>query len=54
LGASVNHHPILLSNYFAQTEALAFGKDAEAVAAELEKAGLSSEEKDFLIPHKVL
>ncbi|BGP19548.1 glucose-6-phosphate isomerase [Rhodosporidiobolus nylandii] len=31
------HHKILLSNFFAQPEALAFGKDEEAVRAELGK-----------------
>ncbi len=29
-----SHHDILMANYFAQTEALAFGKTAQAVAAE--------------------
>jgi glucose-6-phosphate isomerase len=53
LNAPVDHHPILLSNYFAQTEALAFGKDAMVVAAELEKSGVIEAEKDFLVPHKV-
>lgn len=53
IGAPVDHHPILLSNFFAQTEALAFGKDEETVAAELENAGISGEEKDKLVPHKV-
>lgn len=53
IGAPVDHHPILLSNYFAQTEALAFGKDKEAVAAELDKAGMTGAAKEKLIPHKV-
>lgn len=53
LGGPADHHPILLSNYFAQTEALAFGKDYNAVAAELEKAGITGSEKEALIPHKV-
>jgi glucose-6-phosphate isomerase len=51
--APVDHHPILLSNYFAQTEALAFGKDAAAVAAELDSAGVAGPAKDALVPHKV-
>jgi glucose-6-phosphate isomerase len=42
-----------LSNYFAQTEAMAFGKDAETVAAELDKPGVSGAAKEALIPHKV-
>lgn len=53
LGAPVDHHPILLSNFFAQTEALAFGKDAKTVEAELVKAGMSGAAKDALVPHKV-
>lgn len=53
IGAPVDHHPILLSNFFAQTEAMAFGKGAETVRAELEASGMSAEEVDFLIPHKV-
>jgi len=53
IGAPVDHHPILLSNFFAQTEALAFGKDKETVAAELDKAGVTGEAKESLIPHKV-
>mmetsp|Transcript_40401 Transcript_40401/g.72797 ORF Transcript_40401/g.72797 Transcript_40401/m.72797 type:complete len:557 (-) Transcript_40401:253-1923(-) len=54
LGAPVDHHPILLSNYFAQTEAMAFGKGADEVRAELEKeGGMSAAEMDALVPHKV-
>jgi glucose-6-phosphate isomerase len=51
--APVDHHPILLSNFFAQTEALAFGKDAAAVSAELDAAGVTGPAKDGLVPHKV-
>ncbi len=39
------HHDLLMANFFAQTEALAFGKTAEEVAAE----GVAPE----LVPHKV-
>ncbi|GKY95046.1 hypothetical protein MPSEU_000468900 [Mayamaea pseudoterrestris] len=53
IGAPVDHHPILLSNYFAQTEALAFGKDMGTVADELTKAGVTGNKKDALVPHKV-
>lgn len=49
----VDHHPILLSNFFAQTEALAFGKDGETVAAELDKTTMSAEAKEALVPHKI-
>ena len=34
-----NHHQMLLSNFFAQTEALMNGKSEDEVVAELEKAG---------------
>ena len=47
------HHPILLSNFFAQTEALMNGKTAEQAAAELRKEGKSEEEIQRLLPHKV-
>jgi len=39
-----DHHPKLLSNFFAQTEALAFGKNEETVVAELKAAGKTEEE----------
>ena len=39
-----DHHPKLLSNFFAQTEALAFGKDEETVVAELKAAGKTEDE----------
>lgn len=48
-----DHHAKLLSNFFAQTEALAFGKDRETVVAELQKAGKSQEEIEFLTPFKI-
>jgi glucose-6-phosphate isomerase len=47
------HHDILLSNFFAQTEALMRGKTREEVAAELRKAGKSDEEIEKLAPHKI-
>jgi len=47
------HHPILLSNFFAQTEALMQGKTAEEAKAELSASGLSAEKVEFLLPHKV-
>mmetsp|Transcript_13681 Transcript_13681/g.22474 ORF Transcript_13681/g.22474 Transcript_13681/m.22474 type:complete len:555 (+) Transcript_13681:42-1706(+) len=52
LGAPVDHHPILLSNYFAQTEAMAMGKSADQVRAEL-KGTMSDEAVEALVPHKV-
>jgi len=47
------HHPILLSNFFAQTQALMAGKDEPAVEAELKKAGLDDASVAALLPHKV-
>lgn len=48
-----DHHNKLLSNFFAQTEALAFGKEEGIVVAELEKAGLNTEEMKKLAPFKI-
>jgi glucose-6-phosphate isomerase len=53
LGAPVDHHPILLSNYFAQTEAMAFGKNAEQVRAELKGELSDAAAIEALVPHKV-
>jgi glucose-6-phosphate isomerase len=47
------HHKMLMSNYFAQTEALMNGKTKKEVVAELVKAGKSVEEIEFLAPFKV-
>ncbi len=46
------HHPILLSNFFAQTEALMKGKTPDEVRAELEAQGVSGEELETLVPAK--
>lgn len=48
-----NHHPILLSNFFAQTEALMNGKSEEEVTAELKASGKSDSEVAQLAPFKV-
>ncbi|RZK40475.1 MAG: glucose-6-phosphate isomerase [Pedobacter sp.] len=48
-----NHHPILLSNFFAQTEALMNGKDEEEVVKELRKSGKTDSEIVELAPFKV-
>ncbi|TPE43200.1 glucose-6-phosphate isomerase [Pontibacter mangrovi] len=48
-----NHHPLLLSNFFAQTEALMKGKNANEVRQELEQKGMSGEELEQLLPHKL-
>lgn len=48
-----DHHTKLLSNFFAQTEALMKGKSADEAKAELEKEGKSAEEIKKLLPFKV-
>jgi glucose-6-phosphate isomerase len=48
-----DHHPKLLSNFFAQTEALMKGKTLEEVRAEMNKAGKSLEQIDQIGPHRV-
>ena len=48
-----DHHRKLLSNFFAQTEALLNGKTLEEAQNELIKAGKTEEEAEFLAPHKV-
>ena len=47
------HHPILLSNFFAQTEALMKGKTEAEVRGELEGQGLTGAALEALVPHKV-
>lgn len=47
------HHKILLSNFFAQTEALMNGKTAVQVAEELEESKMEKSKIDQLIPFKV-
>src|SRR5690606_2899667 len=48
-----DHHDKLLANFFAQTEALAFGKTADEARAELEAEGVSGPALEALLPHKV-
>ncbi|MCL6351496.1 glucose-6-phosphate isomerase [Pectobacterium polaris] len=48
-----DHHSKLLSNFFAQTEALAFGKNREVVEAEFAAAGKSPKEVEHVAPFKV-
>ncbi|SHL42377.1 glucose-6-phosphate isomerase [Chitinophaga jiangningensis] len=48
-----DHHVKLLSNFFAQTEALMNGKTEAEVRAELEKAGTSADEIERVLPYKV-
>ena len=47
------HHPILLSNFFAQTQALMRGKTEAEARAELKAQGKSAAEIKALLPHKV-
>ena len=47
------HHPILVSNFFAQTEALMNGKDENQVSAELKRLGMDKERIEQLTPFKV-
>jgi glucose-6-phosphate isomerase len=48
-----DHHNKLMSNFFAQTEALLNGKTESQVAAEFEKQGITGEKAAFLLPFKV-
>lgn len=48
-----DHHDKLMSNFFAQTEALLMGKTEAQVKAEFEKQGISEEKAAFLLPFKV-
>ena len=47
-----DHHLKLMANFFAQTEALAFGLPASQVEAQLAAAGLDEERIALLTPHK--
>ncbi|EHB7627250.1 glucose-6-phosphate isomerase [Escherichia coli] len=48
-----DHHQKLLSNFFAQTEALAFGKSREVVEQEYRDQGKDPATLDYLVPFKV-
>ena len=48
-----DHHPKLLSNFFAQTEALMNGKTDTEVSDELKKSGLTTEEIVRMLPYKI-
>lgn len=47
-----DHHEKLMANYFAQTEALAFGLPGETVATQLREAGVSEDKIRMLAAHK--
>lgn len=51
--AVADHHEKLLSNFFAQTEALMKGKTAEEVEAELRAAGMDEEALEFHVPYRI-
>lgn len=48
-----DHHRILLSNFFAQTEALMKGKTPEEARSEMRSSGMSDGEVENLLPHKI-
>ena len=48
-----DHHVMLLSNFFAQTEALMKGKTAEEVRTELAGSGVRESAMADLVPHRV-
>ncbi|CAH1111299.1 unnamed protein product [Psylliodes chrysocephalus] len=47
------HHKLLLANFLAQTEALMKGKSAGQAREELQKSGMSNEDVEKILPHKV-
>ncbi|MDO4762937.1 MAG: glucose-6-phosphate isomerase [Flavobacteriaceae bacterium] len=48
-----DHQEKLIANYFAQTEALAFGKTEEEARLELIKSGKNEDETNFLVNYKI-
>jgi glucose-6-phosphate isomerase len=48
-----DHHDKLMSNFFAQTEALLMGKSESQVKTEFAKQGIPEEKAEFLVPFKV-
>jgi glucose-6-phosphate isomerase len=48
-----DHHDKLMSNFFAQTEALLNGKTQQQVQAEFDKQGVATEKAAYLLPFKV-
>lgn len=46
------HHETLLTNVLAQAQALAFGRDADAVRADMQAAGLKAEQIEQLVAHR--
>lgn len=53
LHGNTDHHDKLMSNFFAQTEALLNGKTEDKVMAEFNRSGVSQSEAEYLKPFKV-
>lgn len=53
LHGNQDHHDKLMSNFFAQTEALLNGKTELQVNAEFDKQGVTGDKASFLLPFKV-
>ena len=47
------HHAVLISNFFAQTEALMRGKTEAEARAEMQAAGMAAPAIEALLPHKI-
>jgi glucose-6-phosphate isomerase len=47
-----HHHETLLTNVLAQAQALAFGRDAQSVRADMQAAGLAADKIEQLVPHR--
>jgi len=48
-----DHHPILMANFIAQTEALMKGKSRAEVEIEMRQAGISEDEVEKIAPYRV-
>jgi glucose-6-phosphate isomerase len=48
-----DHHPRLLANFIAQTEALMRGRTPDEAQLEMQKSGLNPEHIEHLLPHKI-
>ena len=53
LYGDIDHHDKLMSNFFAQTEALLNGKNEEQVKKEFDKQGIGAEKANYLLPFKI-
>ncbi|WP_105190378.1 glucose-6-phosphate isomerase [Pseudoalteromonas sp. T1lg48] len=47
------HHDVLMSNFFAQSEAMMNGVDAEQVRADLQQKGVDEQQIEALVAHKI-